>query len=155
MEIFSQNPPTSDVAQAVISDWQQIGVKVNANTDSNPAAYAKNVGSQKYATFSYGFGYEPFYLYSQNWYLPIRNPFNAFDTNDPQLVSLVTRGNATTGAQQITLYDQATQRALNLAWVVPVTSYRVFYFASSKVGNVSVDPARPLLDLTELTPVGA
>jgi peptide/nickel transport system substrate-binding protein len=154
MEIFSQNPPTSDVAQAVISDWGKIGVKVDANTDSDGAAYVKNVTSKKYATFSYGFGYSPFYLYSQNWYLPIPNPFNQFVSNDPQLVSLITKGNAAAGAARAALYGQATQRALDLAWIVPVTSYPVFYFASSKVGDVRVDPARPLLDLTELVPAG-
>ena len=152
MEIFSQNPPTSDVAQAVISDWGKIGVKVDANVDSDGATYAKNVGSKKFATFSYGYGYQPFYLYSQTWYLPIPNPFNAFVTKDAQLLSLATRGNAATGAERSNLYQQATQRALNLAWIAPVTSYPVLYFATSKVGNVQVDPARPLLDVTELVP---
>jgi peptide/nickel transport system substrate-binding protein len=152
MEIFTQNPPTSDVAQAVISDWEKIGVKVDANSDSDGAAYAKNVGSKKYATFSYGFGYSPLYLYAQTWYLPIPNPFNAFVSNDPQLASLITKGNGATGAERTQLYQQATQRALDLAWIVPVTSYPVLYFATSKVGNVKVDPARALLDLTELAP---
>ncbi|HYZ29232.1 MAG TPA: ABC transporter substrate-binding protein [Thermoleophilaceae bacterium] len=155
MEIFTQNPPTSDVAQAVISDWEKIGVKVDANSDSDGAAYAKNVGSKKYATFSYGFGYTPFYLYSQTFYLPIPNPFNAFVSNDSQLVSLITKGNAATGEERTKLYEQATQRALDLAWLVPVTSYPVLYFATSKVGNVQVDPARPLLDLTELVPAAS
>lgn len=154
MEIFSQNPPTSDVAQAVISDWEKIGVKVKANTDSDGAAYAKNAGSKKYATFSYGFGYLPFYLYSQNWYLPVPTPFNAFNTSDKELTSLIAKGNAATGSERTSLYGKATQRALDLAWIVPVTSYPVFYFASPNVGNVKVDPARALLDLTELTPAG-
>jgi peptide/nickel transport system substrate-binding protein len=154
MEIFSQNPPTSDVAQAVISDWEKIGVKVKANTDSDGAAYAKNVGSKKYATFSYGYGYGPFYLYSQSFYLPITNPFNAFTSSDKQLTSLITEANAAAGSERTALYAKATQRALDLAWIVPVTSYPVFYFAARNVGNVQVDPARPLLDLTELTPTG-
>jgi peptide/nickel transport system substrate-binding protein len=154
MEIFSQNPPTSDVAQAVISDWEKIGVKVKANTDSDGATYAKNVSSKKYATFSYGFGYIPFYLYSQNWYLPIPNPFNAFNSSDKQLVSYIGQGNTAAGSERTSLYGKATQRAVDLAWIVPVTSYPVFYFASPKVGNVKVDPARPLLEITELTQTG-
>jgi peptide/nickel transport system substrate-binding protein len=154
MAILGANPPTSDVAQAVISDWGKIGVKVDANTTSDGAAYGQAVFSKKFATFSYGYGYIPFYLYSQNWYLPTTNPFNLFETSDQQLTSLVEQGNAASGAKRQTLYARATQRALDLAWVVPVASYSVFYFASPKVGNVKVDPARALLDLTELTPAG-
>jgi peptide/nickel transport system substrate-binding protein len=152
MVIFGANPPAGDVAQAVVSDWGKIGVKVDANTTSDGAAYGQAVFSKKYATFSYGYGYIPFYLYSQNWYMPTPNPFNLFEANDPQLTSFVEQGNAASGAKRQSLYAKATQRALDLAWVVPVTSYSVFYFVSPKVGNVKVDPARALLDLTELTP---
>jgi peptide/nickel transport system substrate-binding protein len=154
MAIFGANPPAGDVAQAVISDWGKIGVKVDANTTSDGGAYVQAVFSKKYATFSYGYGYIPFYLYSQNWYMSTANPFNLFETNDSQLTTLVEQGNAASGAKRQSLYERATQRALDLAWVVPVASYSVFYFASPKVGNVKVDPARALLDLTELTPAG-
>jgi peptide/nickel transport system substrate-binding protein len=155
MEIYAQNPPTGDVAQAVISDWQQIGVKVDANVVSDGGAYAKDVASKKFATFSYGFGYVPFYQYSPVFYLPVPTPFNAFGTSDPQLTQLIAEGNAASGSDRIRLYGQATQRALDLAWLAPVTSYPVFYFASSKVGNAQIDPANPLLDLTHLVPSGS
>ncbi len=155
MEIYSQNPPTGDVAQAVISDWQQIGVKVEANVVGDGGTYAKDVASKKFATFSYGFGYVPFFLYAPVFYLPVPTPFNAFGTSDAQLTQLIAQGSAASGAERTRLYGEATQRALDLAWFAPVTSYPVFYFASSKVGNVQIDPANPLLDLTQLVPSGS
>jgi peptide/nickel transport system substrate-binding protein len=150
--MFTGNPPSSDVAQAVISDWAKIGVKINATTDSDGAKYVADAQSKKYPLISYGYGYIPFFLYSKNFYLPADGAASVVGSGDPKLTSLVQQGNAQSDAAQRPLYDQATQRGLDLAWFVPVTSYSVLYFTSHKVANADIDSARPLLDLTELTP---
>ncbi|MFJ9085516.1 ABC transporter substrate-binding protein [Streptomyces sp. NPDC102384] len=147
---FTANPPTSDVAQAVISDWAKIGVKVRAVNASDSARYSREYLGAAHPMVSYGWGYIPFFLYAKNFYLP--TPGLKYGGEDAKLMSLVKRGDAATGAEQRALRDQATRRAVELSWIVPVTSFSVFYYTSPKVKGVKVDLKRPLLDLTELSP---
>ncbi|MFZ3572237.1 ABC transporter substrate-binding protein [Streptomyces sp. BH097] len=144
------NPPASEVAQAVISDWSKIGVKVRVVNASDGAKYQREYLGGDHPMVSYGYGYIPFFLYAKNFYVP--TPGLIYGGDDPQLASLVKKGDAATGAEQRTLRDQATRRAIDQAWLVPVTSFSVFYYTSPKVKGVKVSLKRPLLDLTELSP---
>ncbi|SEB58281.1 ABC transporter substrate-binding protein [Streptomyces melanosporofaciens] len=147
---FTANPPASDVAQAVISDWAKVGVKVRVVNASDGAMYSREYLSGGHPMVSYGYGYIPFFLYAKNFYVP--TPGLLYGGDDPELAALVRQGDAATGAEQRSLYDQATRRAIDLAWLVPVTSFSVFYYTSPKVKGVKIDLNRPLLDLTELSP---
>ena len=153
MVAFSQNPPTGDIAQAVVSDWQKIGVKVAISADSTGDAYVQDINSKKFPMFSYGYGYIPFFLYTQSWYLPINNPFNPFVSDDAKLTSLVGQANAASGDAAQKLKDEATQRAMDLAWIAPVASYSVFYFTAASIKDPQVSGNRPLLDITDIQPV--
>jgi peptide/nickel transport system substrate-binding protein len=153
IEILSNNT-IGEVAQAVIPYWEKIGVKVKADNQTDIATWVGNVNSKKFSSFGFGYGFLPFSLYASSWYLPVVNPFNAFGTEDAQLTALVNQGNTASGDAQTRLYEQATERALELAWIVPVARTSVLYYTGSKVGNVKVDGARPFLDLTEVTPAG-
>ncbi|MFI7294894.1 ABC transporter substrate-binding protein [Streptomyces sp. NPDC050121] len=144
------NPPTSDVAQAVISDWAKIGVKVRAVNASDGSKYSREYLSGEHPMVSYGYGYIPLFLYAKQFYLP--TPGLMYGGDDPKVASLVKQGDTAMGAEQRSLYDQATRRAIDQAWLVPVTSFSVFYYTSPKVKGVKVDLQRPLLDLTELSP---
>ncbi|MFI6961751.1 ABC transporter substrate-binding protein [Streptomyces sp. NPDC050255] len=150
MVIFTANPPAGDVAQAVISDWEKVGVKVNVVNVADGAKYQAEYMSKKHAMVSYGYGYQPFFLYAKSFYLPA--PGTIYNPDDSKLSSLVNQSNAATGTEQQSLRDQATRRALDLSWTVPVASFSVFYYTSPKVKGVDVDMKRPLLDLTELSP---
>jgi peptide/nickel transport system substrate-binding protein len=152
MLLDTQNPPTSDIGQAVISEWAQIGVKVKAISDSNGDKFVDQIDSKKYPMVAYGYGYIPFYLYSQSFYEPVASLFNPFKSSDPVLTKLISEANNAGGAKQVKLYTEATKRVLNEAWIAPVTSYSVFYFTDSKVTNIKVDAARSLLDITEVEP---
>lgn len=151
MEILANNT-IGEVAQAVIPYWEAVGVKVKADNQTDIATWVTNINSKKFASFGFGYGYLPFYLYASSWYLPVVNPFNAFGTGDDQLTALVEQGNAASGTEQRAIYEQATQRALDLAWAVPVARTSVLYYSNDKVGGISVDAARPYLDLTEVLP---
>ncbi|MEU9949807.1 ABC transporter substrate-binding protein [Streptomyces sp. NPDC047939] len=150
MVVFNANPPTGDVAQAVVSDWAKIGVKVDVVNAADGAKYQAEYLSKKHAFVSYGYGYQPFFLYAKSFYLPA--PGVIYSVDDPELKSLVKRSDAAAPAEQQSLRDQATRRAVDLSWTVPVTSFSVFYYTSPKVKGVDVDLKRPLLDLTELSP---
>jgi peptide/nickel transport system substrate-binding protein len=154
MEILSNNT-IGEVAQAVIPFWEKIGVHVKADNQTDIATWVGNINGKKFSSFGFGYGFLPFSLYASSWYLPIVNPFNAFGTEDKRLTSLVNQGNNATGDTQKSLYEQATARALDLGWIVPVARTSDLFYTGAKVAPVQVDGARPYLDLTEVTPAGS
>lgn len=122
------------LAQAVASQWEKIGVKVEMTTEAQiPQAIAKAM-TREFAVTPFLALNSSAYLLSTNTLAPVPNPGNPFGTQDAALSDLLGSA-AAIGDPEVRdkTYREAIARVVDLAWFAPVVTIDGVSAASSKI----------------------
>ena len=112
----------SAITQAVVAQWKEVGVNVELVTDTQVPQWIDHVMSRSFPVAAFGYGNLPTYLTSLDLMRPTPNPFNPFATRDDQLSALLDAAMAEPDpTRQASVFQQATARAAELAWLAPVS----------------------------------
>ncbi|MFC7265106.1 ABC transporter substrate-binding protein [Streptomyces lutosisoli] len=108
------------VSQAVVQQWQKIGVKTDVTTDTSVGQWLASATSKKYPVLGFGYGGAPTYTLALDWMLPHPTAFNPYATSDPKLTKMLSKANAASPQHQRALYQDAMRYVVDQAWFVSV-----------------------------------
>ncbi|MEU0532958.1 ABC transporter substrate-binding protein [Amycolatopsis tolypomycina] len=123
-----------DLAQAIASDLQQVGVTLRI-TAKDPAS--ANTELTRFPASSMGWGVLPAYFMGRGLWLKDAIGMNPFRSSDPELESLDRRAAAADDAARPALDRQIIRRVVELGWFLPVCLSPGLLFYRDTVG---VDP---------------
>jgi peptide/nickel transport system substrate-binding protein len=128
-------------SQAVAEALKAIGIKVKLQVESTGIGqFIGDALSKKYPAVIFpSAGIDMFQLHQQI----SAGLFNPFGSTDHQLDSILAQAFASSGSQRTSLYQQASRRYNELAWVVPMFSTSNLIYASSKLANVGMSAVNP------------
>lgn len=139
-------------SQAIAQALGAIGIKVNLHVESTGIGqFIGDALSKQYPAVIFpSAGTDMFQLHQQI----SAGLFNPFGSSDPQLDSILSKAFASTGSDRTSLYQQASRRYNDLAWVVPVFATSNLFYVSPKVSNAGISavnanplPEAPTADL--------
>ncbi len=139
----------SDIAQAVASDLEKIGVRLKITTKD---AHAANAALAEFPVSSMGWGVSPVYYMGRGLWLRDAIGMNPFRSSDPRLEDLDRRAAAADEATRAELDKQIVRRVVELAWFLPICLTPQFLFHRDTVGVGSV-PGQPFPSVTAWRPV--
>ncbi|HET6709851.1 ABC transporter substrate-binding protein [Amycolatopsis sp.] len=123
-----------DLAQAIASDLQQVGVTLRI-TAKDPAS--ANTELTRFPASTMGWGVLPAYFMGRGLWLKDAIGMNPFRSSDPELESLDRRAAAADDAARPALDRQIIRRVVELGWFLPVCLSPGLLFYRDTVG---VDP---------------
>jgi ABC-type transport system substrate-binding protein len=144
----------SQVAQAIASDLQKVGVTLKITTEANNDLYMKDMTARKYPVASIGFGCLPMYVEGPALYLARAATFNPFKVDDGRLASLFAQAAAASDTERARLDQQIEQRLVTQAWFVPVALTPKFFLAKPGISGLDVSTGQPLADPVRFQPGG-
>ncbi|MGN6763311.1 MAG: ABC transporter substrate-binding protein, partial [Leifsonia sp.] len=149
---FSFNMATSNdgndaqVAQAIVQDWNKIGVKANLTTFTDDGQMVTAVLAHKYPVALYDYGTLPMYVQSKSFFTGGATQYNAWNLQDAQLTAdLQNAAAAKTVDQQGAGYVEALNRAQQeLVWSTNVLSApSLLIYNKTKLANVNMSVVSP------------
>jgi ABC-type transport system substrate-binding protein len=102
---YNLHPGITDIAQALASEWAQIGVKVNITVPPSIGAYVTDMASKKYSAEVFEFGGQSMYLASQQL-LTTGGFYNPFNVTNPTWTRLMNQGAAANAAAGQAVWKQ-------------------------------------------------
>ncbi|WP_344649220.1 ABC transporter substrate-binding protein [Cryptosporangium japonicum] len=128
-------------SQAVADALKAIGITVTLKVVSTTVpAFIGEATSKKYAASIWpSAGPNMFQNYSQ----VSGGLFNPFGHKDAQLDGIMQRASAADGSERTALYQQASQRFQELAWLIPLIATENVYYVSSKLEGISASVGNP------------
>lgn len=128
-------------SQAIADALKAIGVKVTLKVVSTTVPqYIGEATSKKYAaTIWPSVGPNMFQNYSQ----VSGGLFNPFGHTDAQLDGIMQQASVADGAARTALYQQATKRFQELAWLIPVIATENVYYVNSKLEGINASVGNP------------
>lgn len=141
--IASSGVGYENTTQTVASDLGKIGIKVTLKQDPTHNEAVIDLFNRKYPSFVWGNGGQD---------LPVQAPelygtnalFNPFHNPQTQMVDLISKANATSGAQATKLYQQAETYEVKQAWDLALLDDDAVVFAKPGViSNLQFGPKYP------------
>jgi peptide/nickel transport system substrate-binding protein len=130
------------VSQAVVQQWQKIGVKTDVTTDTSVGQWLASATSKKYPVLGFGYGGAPTYTLALDWMLPHPTAFNPFATSDPKLTRMLAEANAAPAQHRRALYQDAMRYVVDQAWFVSVLRMDgLFAFNGKKLAGFTAAPS--------------
>jgi peptide/nickel transport system substrate-binding protein len=138
-----------EVAQAIASDWEKIGVKTKVQTYNNLGSLATPLVAKQTAALAGNLDVQPMYLESTQLLDPGSGAFNIFGNTDAQLTSLLTKARAqTTTAGIASAWAAVERRVVDLGWFLPVSTGPTQYYAVKSLKGISLSAANFVPDPT-------
>jgi ABC-type transport system substrate-binding protein len=139
-----------DLAQAIASDLQQVGVVLRITAKEPSSA---NTALTQFPASSMGWGVLPAYFMGRGLWLRDAIGMNPFHSSDPELESLDRRAAAADEHARPALDKQIIRRVVELGWFLPVCLSPGMLFYHDTVG---VDPVagKPFPSVTAWHPAG-
>lgn len=133
------------IVQAVASDLAKIGITVKLTTVSASLSqfFGDALSKQYPAIFWLTGGNDPYI--SEQSFLPAKTTENPFGSTDAQVTKLNSEASAAPQSQQASLYQQLSQRLVQLAWFAPVYESQNIYYFSSSVTNYKTSATKPTM----------
>ncbi|TQS41207.1 ABC transporter substrate-binding protein [Cryptosporangium phraense] len=128
-------------SQAIADALKAIGITVKLKVISTTVPqFIGEATSKKYAAAIWpSAGPNMFQNYSQ----VSGGLFNPFGHQDAQLDGIMQRASAADGSERTGLYQQASKRFQELAWLIPVIATENVYYVNSKLEGVSASVGNP------------
>ncbi|HLJ59620.1 MAG TPA: ABC transporter substrate-binding protein [bacterium] len=125
------------ISQLLQAQWQDVGIQTDISAQSFPTvAETYNKGDHNLADFFY-YSVDPFLMRALYACDQVAHGFNWMHYCDPQVDTLVSKGNATADpAKRIPFFRQAAKTAMEAAVVIPIYQQRAVFAASSRVQAV-------------------
>ncbi|EOD60033.1 ABC transporter substrate-binding protein [Amycolatopsis vancoresmycina] len=139
-----------DLAQAIASDLQQVGVTLRI-TAKEPAA--ASTALTEFPASTMGWGVLPAYFMGRGLWLKDAIGMNPFHSSDPELESLDRQAAAADGATRPGLDRQIVRRVVELGWFLPVCLSPGLLFYRDTVG-VDPVPGKPFPSVAAWHPAG-
>ncbi|MFF1765717.1 ABC transporter substrate-binding protein [Streptomyces sp. NPDC058249] len=130
------------VSQAVVQQWQKIGVKADVTTDTSVGQWLASATSKKYPVLGFGYGGAPTYTLALDWMLPHPTAFNPYATSAPKLTKMLAKANAASPHEQRALYQDAMRYVVDQAWFVSVLRMDgLFAYNGKKLSGFTTAPS--------------
>lgn len=123
----------STETQAVIGDWNAIGVKTNLTFDGTTPGWENNDLSGNFPAIGYAYGGLPMYLEAIDWFSPTKNLYNPFVTNDPAVAKLVKTAETAPASKQNADWRKVEDYGVQQAWYVGVADADIGWEYSNTV----------------------
>ncbi|MES2169736.1 MAG: ABC transporter substrate-binding protein [Actinomycetota bacterium] len=138
-----------ELAQAVASDWAKVGVTAKIQSYSTIGDLVGPwLGKQLSGTTGV-YDAQPMYIFIGQGLAKDAGTFNPFQTEDPQLTSLINAAYGETDQSKLPAAWNAIQRrVVDLGWFVPVGSGDSLYYSVKKLKGVALSPTAFVPDPT-------
>lgn len=138
MWAYNLQPGEVNAAQTIAAQWQAIGVtaKVQVPTDLNSSV--NDLMAKKYASMLFEYGGQPMYLVASELLEP--GFFNPYNSTDPTITSLMTKGAAASAKDGPAIYKQLQKELVDKAWFVPFASIDKVVIARPGLDGVKMSP---------------
>lgn len=146
---------TNFLGQAIVEEWSKIGVEANLTTYTDLGQWTTDILAGKYPVTVFNYGALPTYIVAKSFFTGGKTQFNAFDTQDEELMELL---NAAAAASTPEEADASYQAVLEKAQVddayVGVTYVRdqIAIYDSSTVTGVDISSQNPVPDVWTIVP---
>ncbi|HYM68930.1 MAG TPA: ABC transporter substrate-binding protein [bacterium] len=122
------------ISQLLQAQWQDVGIQTDISGQSFPTvAETYNKGDHNLADFFY-YSVDPFLMRALYACDQVAHGFNWMHYCDPQVDTLVSKGNATADpTKRIPFFRQAAKLAMEAAVVIPIYQQRAVFEASNRV----------------------
>lgn len=145
------------MAQAVVENWRQVGVRVDLITYEDEGQMVSEVTAGTYPMAVYSYGALPLFIQAKSFFTGGRTQFNAFDSKDSKLdeylkAAVDAEDDEERGRQYALMLRRAT---VDLAWMANVfaASFPMAY-SEERVRDVKVSGMNPSPDVaTTVAPV--
>ena len=138
-----------EVAQAIASDWEKIGVKTKVQTYNNLGSLATPLVGKQMPALAGNLDVQPMYLESTQILDAGSGAFNIFGNTDAQLTALLTKARAETTKTGIaSAWAAVERRVVDLGWFVPVSTGPTQYYSVKALKGVSLSAANFVPDPT-------
>ena len=131
------------VAQAMASDWAQIGVTLNIETFTTVGGLITPLEGKQLPAFMCNYDAQPMYILAGQLLAANAGIFNIFGNSDPILTSLIAKGYAASskGTNAVTnAWAAVERRVVQLGWEIPVATGADVYFANKALKGIAVSP---------------
>jgi peptide/nickel transport system substrate-binding protein len=139
------------MAQAVVSDWAKVGIKVKLSV-LPPNQWFTDAPAKKYPLLAGAYGGLPPFLTSSSFLRPVPNPFNPWGASDPEVDATLAEADAAPDATREGLYQKAEEQAIDKGMFAAVARFDTIVAASDKVSGVEVTDNKIIPDVTLVTP---
>jgi peptide/nickel transport system substrate-binding protein len=128
------------LTEALVPMLGQVGINLKPTYVSDAQSYTGGSTDHKYPAVTVGFGSLPMYQMANMLFLPTANLFNGFATADPTLQGMYDSFLTAAPADRTALAGKMEDWLVDNAWFAPVVDAPVFYYSTSAVAGVQVDP---------------
>jgi peptide/nickel transport system substrate-binding protein len=130
-----------EVAQAIASEWSQIGVTVKITDYTSILDMVGPWLGKKLPGVAWYWDAQPMFIEAGQLLAQNAGTFNPFVTSNPVLMSLIAKAYATTSPKALgTAWNAVEREVVDLGWEVPVGAGSTLYFASSSLKGVALSP---------------
>lgn len=129
-----------DLAQALASDWEKIGVKVNIKQYKDINSIVGPWSAKELPTVTGYYDAQPMFIFAEQALAKEAGLFNPWESVDPKLTKLIEAAYAAKPEEQAEAWSAVTERAVELGWFVPVTAGAAVYFAAEGLQGVEASP---------------
>lgn len=129
------------LTQAIANDWAKIGVKVNIKSYPDISSIIGPWQSKQLPAVTGGYDGQPLFVEAGQALVKAAGLFNPFQTDDPQLTSLINQAYATTDPSAAqNAWNAVERRVVDLGWFVPLATVSALYFTSKDLQGVDISP---------------
>ncbi|GGF18411.1 ABC transporter substrate-binding protein [Subtercola lobariae] len=139
---------TNLMAQAVVQQWAQVGIKANLTTYTDQNQMYADILAGKYpvSIFTWG-GLTPF-TDSGAFYTGGKTTMNPFGITDDSITALVTKAQAASGSEASDLYNQAWLAGMQLGYFSNIYTRKAVAISDpAKITGVDIGPTNPIVDI--------
>ncbi|TXK19305.1 ABC transporter substrate-binding protein [Homoserinibacter sp. GY 40078] len=120
MAAYNLQPGETDVAQAIASYWDAIGVTTEVTVAQTINDYAQMILNKEAVSTVFEYGGQPFYLVATQLLAP--GFFNPFNSTDPEISALIAEGAAANSDDAPAIYKELQAEVQKEAWFAPFAS---------------------------------
>jgi peptide/nickel transport system substrate-binding protein len=139
------------MAQAVVSDWAKVGIKVKLSV-LPPAQWFTDAPAKKFPLLAGAYGGLPPFLTSSSFLRPVPNPYNPWGVSDPDVDATLSEADSAPDDTREGLYQKAEEQAIDKGMFASVVRFDTIVAATDKVSGIEVTDKKIIPDVTLVTP---
>jgi peptide/nickel transport system substrate-binding protein len=140
MLAYNLQPAETTFAQAIASEWSNIGVNVSIETPPSIGEYSSDLEGLKYPAQVFEYGAQPIFVDASEVIMPNGGLLNPFKSDDPVMVNDENMIATASAAEQTAASNKLETRVLDQAWFVPVATNDETFYVAKSIGGFVLDP---------------
>jgi ABC-type transport system substrate-binding protein len=138
MAAFNLQPGETDVAQAVATYWEAIGVTTEVTVAQTINEYAQMLINKEAVSTVFEYGGQPFYLVATQLLSP--GFFNPFNSTDPEISALIAEGAAASAEDAPAIYKELQAEVQKEAWFASFASIDKVIISRPGLTGIAMTP---------------